>query len=96
LIKEFIPETDKLSALNNTSNLDVFKPFGKYGDKTLNEFSVDLLKLNWNVITDNVKITIHAAPLAINFVSFSIFLKGYMKFVHNRPNDKNLNNAQLG
>jgi hypothetical protein len=96
LIKDLIPEKEKLLTLENTPDSNIFKPFGKYGDKTLNELGVDLLKLNWSVITDSAKITIHAVPLTINFISFSILLKGYMKLVHNRPYDKSLNTAQLG
>ena len=65
--------------------LVTLKPFGTLGDKTINEVAVFLRDLKWDVLLDKTQITLNAAPIAFNFVSFSLILRGYMKYVHNRP-----------
>jgi hypothetical protein len=44
---------------------------------------------------EKTKLTIHGAPVAVNAISYALFLKSYMKFVHNRPMEKGLNASQL-
>lgn len=73
---------NKNTDIVNSSNL---KPFGKTGDKTLYEISVGLSKLHWDVELNTTKVTLQDAPFAMNFVSYSLLLKGYMKYVHNKP-----------
>lgn len=84
-VKDLIDNSDKISISDNTVNLNSFKPLGLYGDRTLNEIAEGLLNLNWNFILDSTKLTLNATPFAINLISYSFLLKGYMKYVHNRP-----------
>ena len=42
------------------------------------------------VITETTKVTLHAAPLAVNLISYSLLLRGFMKYVHNRPIPENM------
>jgi hypothetical protein len=87
LLKNLIPEKEILapSVTENTINLTNLKPFGVYGDKTLNDIGMGLLNLKWETILDTTKVTLHAAPLTVNLITFSFLLRGYMKYVHNRP-----------
>lgn len=92
LIKDLIQDTTKSLTLNKMSSVEnasmsTLKPLGTFGDTTLNEVSVSLLNLRWDLILNNAKLTIHAAPLAMNLLSYTFFIKGYMKYVHNRPYD---------
>jgi hypothetical protein len=82
-----IAEREGQAVVENTINLTNFKPFGVYGDKTLNEIGTGLLNLKWETILDTTKVTLHAAPLTVNLITFSFLLRGYMKYVHNRPYD---------
>ena len=73
---------------SDSSNLDKsFKPLGEYGDITLNEAFLSLKDLKWEIILNNTPpaATIHAVPFAVNFIGFSLMMRSYMKFVHNRP-----------
>ena len=87
---------DKLSMESNNNELDTIKPLGKYGDITINEAFLYLKDLKWEFILNNTRATIHTVPAlhAVNFISFSLILKSYMKYVHNRPYDTNLNAMQ--
>ena len=71
------------------------KPFGKYGDITINELAVSLKHLKWDEILNHGKIVVHTAPLCMNLISFSFILRGYMKYVHNKPYPRNLTLQQL-
>ena len=85
---------EKLSVNSDNKALDSIKPLGEYGDITLNEAFLYLKDLKWEFILNNTKATINAVPFAVNFVSFSLMLKSYMKYVHNRPYESNLTAAQ--
>ena len=97
--------TNVANTMDNVGeNLVKSRPLGSYGDVTMNEVLVYLRDLKWDVILDRTQLTVNAFPLAFNFVSFSLVLKSYMKFVHNRPFDPGLSkksqvmfrNRQLG
>lgn len=90
--EDVILNTGSLTDLN--SKTEVFKPLGKLGDTTFNEAFTRLQELNWNIIVDNTKVGINAVAAAVNFVSYTLVLKGYMKYVHNRPVDTNLSQFQ--
>lgn len=51
------------------------------------QWSFTRLLKNWNIIVDNTKVVINAVAAAVNFVSYTLVLKGYMKYVHNIPYD---------
>jgi hypothetical protein len=87
LLKNLITESENISVTETAVNITNFKPLGVFGDKTLNDVAVGLLELKWDIIRDSAKVTVHAAPLTMNLISFSLILKGYMKYVHNRPYD---------
>nr|YP_009912209.1 hypothetical protein [Phallus echinovolvatus]QLD96646.1 hypothetical protein [Phallus echinovolvatus] len=84
-VKDLIDDSDKISMSDNTVNLNSFKSLGLYWDITLNEIAEGLLNLNWNIVLDYKKLTLNAAPFTINLISYSLLLKKYMKYVHNRP-----------
>ena len=44
---------------------------------------------------ENTKLTIHGAPVIINSISFSLMLRTYMKYVHNRPYYSGLNAPRI-
>lgn len=91
LLKNLISEKEILApnvtAACFTINLTNFKPFGVFGDKTLNDIGIGLLNLKWETILDTTKVTLHAAPLTVNLITFSFLLRGYMKYIHNRSYD---------
>lgn len=72
----------------NNSSPETLKPLGELGDTTFNEALVRMKEWNWNIILDNPKIGINVLPAAVNFVSYSLLLRAYMKHIHNRPYDK--------
>lgn len=89
LTQKLKTETEILSddLLNETS-----RPFGKYGEVTLNQIGVNLKEnmqnlkeVNWEYVYDQTRLTIHGLPAAVNAVSYGLVLKTYMKYVHNRP-----------
>ena len=49
----------------------------------------------YNFIFDATKFTIHAAPMVVSAISYGLLLKGYMKYVQNRPFDTSLNGELL-
>ena len=69
-------DTNTLGNLFNSS-----KPFGKYGDISLNEIGVSLRDLKWDVILNHGQIVVNTGPLCMNVISFSLLLRGYMKYV---------------
>lgn len=60
------------------SNLSAERLLGKFGDKTLNEISVLIRDLKWDVIYNNLEVTVKVIPAALNFVSFSLILRSYL------------------
>lgn len=95
LVKDVIFDTGNNEAVASLVNLNNLRPFGIYGQKTLNELSVDLLNLKWELLIKGAKVTVHAVPLAINLISFTFILKSYMKYVHNRPFPSHYNPIQI-
>ena len=71
------------------------KPLGSFGDITLNEVVVSLKKIDWQwrTIIDNTEVTLNALPLGMNFLSFGLVVRTYIKYVHNRPLNANLSSA---
>ena len=72
----------------------VCKPLGELGDLTFNEVAVRLQQLNWEFIVDSTKVSVNVLPAAANLIGYSLLLKGYMRYVHNRPYDNNLTEIQ--
>ena len=91
LVKDLISGSDKTSVGDVSSgnagveNLTGLKPFGAFGEITLNEIGEKMLKLRWDYIYNTTQITVNALPVAMNFISFNLILRSYMKYVHNRP-----------
>jgi hypothetical protein len=79
---------------SNSNNLNdtiaSSKPLGPFGDITLNEVLTHLQNAKLNAIISNTTITVNAIPAVTSFVGYSLLLKGYMKYVHNRPYEKNI------
>lgn len=70
------------------------KPLGNFGELKLNEIITRLRDLNWDFNFNNTEVSISAIPAAVSFVSYSFMVKTYIKHVHNRPYDLNMNNAE--
>ena len=83
----------KTQIMGNTPVLAPSKPLGTLGEITLNEITASLLNLKWEAMFKTAKMTVNVAPLVLNLASYSFMLKGYIKFVHNRPFDPNLDSA---
>jgi hypothetical protein len=77
--------TNIFSTIFNSS-----KPFGNYGDITLNQIGVYLRDLKWEAVLNKTEFTFNAIPIAMNFVGFSLVLRSFMKYVHNRPFEPNI------
>ena len=69
------------------------KPLGVYGDVTLNEMFVYLRDLKWKIALERTEVVVNAAPAVTNFVSFSLILRAFMKYVYNRPYDPSISKA---
>lgn len=84
---------------NMTDPMGERKPFGKFGDYTINQISVELTdrfqNLNMDRIINSVKVAADAAPLLTNTLSFTMILKTYLKFVHNRAYPSGITPNQL-
>lgn len=93
IISEVIHE--EITASKISSEIAELKSMEEFGDKTLNELAEYLLNLKWDFIYNSVNITIHAAPLVINFITYLLILRAYTKFVLNRPYKYYLTPAQL-
>ncbi len=101
--KKLTTETEKLSEelelVSDSEESKTYKFFGTFGDITLNQLAFNLKELtkdiNWELMYEKTKLTIHGAPVAVNAISYALILKSYMKFVHNRPMEKGLNASQL-
>ena len=85
---------DKLSSGSSKKSWEDLKPLGEYGEITLNEAFLTLKDLKWDLILNNTRATINAVPFAVNFIGFSLMLRSYMKYVHNRPFEPNLTPTQ--
>ena len=112
LITETENLSEKLNSITEDSNTS--KPFGHYGEVTLNQIGVVLKEnlkhakdINWELVYEKTKLTVHGAPVVANLVGYGLIIKSYMKYVHNRPMDvgitsqafetqKILRNRQLG
>ncbi len=79
---------------SNSNNLnDIIassKPLGTFGDITLNEVLTHLQNTELSALINNTTITVNAIPAVTNLVGYTLLLKGYSKYVHNRPYEKNL------
>jgi hypothetical protein len=87
-----ISKDEKILELDSISD----KPLGKLGDITVNEMILKAKELKWETYIHNAHLTLNVVPTVMNFVSYSLILRGYMKYVHNRPYNPNLNNIQRG
>ena len=71
------------------------KPFGSYGDITINQITNKLTELNWEGVYGNIKTTVHLAPTAINLISYGLLVKTYLKLVYNKPAPSHLTRDKL-
>nr|WVH38206.1 hypothetical protein [Trametes cingulata] len=94
-------ESNRITAYNLSNTLmvenkqELFKALGSFGEKSLNEFSRYILNLKWETILSKGQVTIHAIPSLLNFVSYGVMVRSYMKHVHNRPLPRGLNEKEL-
>jgi hypothetical protein len=72
-----------------TEESNASKPFGQYGEVTLNKIGVALKEklkdINWELVYNNTKITVHGVPMAVDAIGYGLVLKSYIRYVHNRP-----------
>lgn len=106
--KEFYIDKLKTETINlsekiseNSINKDS-KPFGQYGEVTLNELGQNLKEnlkhlndIRWDLVYDNTKFTVHALPAVGGVFSYSLILKTYLNRVHNRPFDITLSKSEI-
>lgn len=78
------------------------KPFGQYGEITLNQLGIKLKEnfkhlndIRWDLVYDNAKLTVHALPTAVHAVGYGLVIKTYINKVHNRPIETGLSNSEL-
>jgi hypothetical protein len=92
-------ETEKFSDTILTVESNTSKPFGSYGEVTLNQISVSLKEnlkdINWEFVYNQTRVTVHGIPVAVNAISYGLMLKTYMKYVHNRPMEAGLSPGQM-
>jgi len=102
--KEFYIEKLKIETKNLSENLirEDSKPFGQYGEVTLNQIGLSLKEnlkhlkdIKWDVVYENTKLTVHAVPTVVSVVSYGLVLKTYINNVHNRPFERGLSKSEL-
>ena len=102
--KEFYIEKLKTETNNLSEKLisEDSKPFGQYGEVTLNQIGITLKEnlkhlndIRWDLVYENTKLTVHAAPTVVSAVSYGLLLKNYLKYVHNRPFEAGLSKSEL-
>jgi hypothetical protein len=93
LIQEIGNENSTIN--ENLNKFEESKPLGQIGEITINQLVTKLKDLNWENINWGVKTTVHAAPVALNVISYGLVLKTYLKVVHNRPTPEGLNITEL-
>ena len=89
-----ISETSHLEDPIITPTDDKSKPFGQLGENNLNQTAVYLRELKWDSILDNVGAKIHVLPTVMNFFSYSLLMRTYLKYVHHRPYNSNITERQ--
>jgi hypothetical protein len=86
--KDFI---QKLIPSDSTDKVGVESPLDKIGFNNMHELFSNFRNLDWRAIWDSVKLTeISPADIASNAVSYPLLLRGFVKYVHNRPYPKNI------
>ena len=55
------------------------EPLGEFGRKTLNEVILDVKNLNWDVLYNNIKLTMNVIPMATFAVGYGLTLRAYHK-----------------
>uniref|UniRef100_UPI0030E408C9 cytochrome c oxidase subunit 3 n=1 Tax=Daedaleopsis nitida TaxID=1140402 RepID=UPI0030E408C9 len=93
-IIERTSETSHLDDPIITPTDDKSKPFGQLGEINLNQTAVYLRDLKWDSIFYNVGATIHVLPTVMNFFSYSLLMRTYLKYVHHRPYNSNITEKQ--
>ena len=82
-----------------TDESNTYKPFGLYGEVTLNQIGValkeNLKDINWEFLYNKTRLTVHGTPVAVNVIGYGLIIKSYMKYVHNRPMEAGLSTIQL-
>lgn len=91
MVENLISSNDSTADLSN----NISEPLGKFGNITLNEIATSLKDLKWDLLLNNAQVTVNAIPLAANVMSYSLILRSYYKYVHNRPYDPTLSKAAL-
>ena len=92
-------QTENLSENLNILDSNTSKPFGQYGEVTLNQIGgvlkEKLKDVNWDQVYEKTQLTVNGAPVVVNAIGYGIVLKNYMKYVHNRPMDVGLSPQQI-
>lgn len=92
-------ETDNLSESLLTYDSNTSRPFGQYGEVTLNQIGValkeNLKDINWELVYDKTRLTVHGVPVAVNAIGYGLLVKSYMKYVHNKPMAAGLSPSEL-
>ena len=102
--KEFYIDKLKTETKNLSENLisEDSKPFGQYGEVTLNQIGLNLKEnlkhmkdIRWDLVYENTKLSVKAAPAVISAISYSLVLSSYIKHIHNRPFDVSISPQKL-
>lgn len=92
-------DTDNLSESLLTHDSNTSRPFGQYGEVTLNQIGValkeNLKDINWELLYDKTRLTVHGVPVAVNAIGYGLLVKSYMKYVHNQPMAAGLSPSEL-
>lgn len=54
----------------------------------------NLKDINWEYLYDKTKVPVNGPPVGVNAISYGLMVKGYMKYVHNRPMETGLSPKQ--
>jgi hypothetical protein len=102
--KEFYIDKLQTETKNLSENLitEDSKPFGQYGEVTLNQIGLNLKEnlkhlndIRWDLVYENTKLSVHAAPAVISAISYSLLLKTYIRHIHNRPFDVGISSQKI-
>ena len=98
ILKDSSNESNNNTESEGTNPLtlgSINKPFGQFGEITFNQAALYFKNLNWDVVLENTKVTVHAIPTAVNIIGFNLVLKSFVKHIYNRPFEPHLSPAQL-
>ena len=86
--------TSSSTSLVSNESSEPFQYFGRWGERSVNQAFDQFINSNWSVAFNNTNVTINTVPVVLDLISYSVMLKGYIKYVHKRPYPKEISSAQ--